>query len=264
MTTTQAPGMYAAGGEHIAAAVDLVKVYRQGQGQAQIRALDGVTVGFTRARFTAIAGPSGSGKSTLMHCLAGLDSATSGHVMLGDTELTGLSDRELTRVRRDRVGFVFQSFNLLPQLTALENIVLPLTMTGRHLNQDLLDHLVGVLGIGDRMSHRPAELSGGQQQRVALARALLARPAVVFADEPTGNLDSRSGAEVLDFLRRSVRDLGQTVVMVTHDPRAAAYADRVLVLADGRVVDDVDAAGGADVTRALQTVGPEGTLGRAR
>ena len=264
MTTTQAPGMYAAGGEHIAAAVDLVKVYRQGQGQAQIRALDGVTVGFARARFTAIAGPSGSGKSTLMHCLAGLDSATSGHVMLGDTELTGLSDRELTRVRRDRVGFVFQSFNLLPQLTALENIVLPLTMTGRHLNQDLLDHLVGVLGIGDRMSHRPAELSGGQQQRVALARALLARPAVVFADEPTGNLDSRSGAEVLDFLRRSVRDLGQTVVMVTHDPRAAAYADRVLVLADGRVVDDVDAAGGADVTRALQTVGPEGTLGRAR
>ncbi|MEV6589929.1 ABC transporter ATP-binding protein [Streptomyces acidicola] len=245
--------MSAVAGEHIAAAVDLVKIYQQGQ--AQIRALDGVTVGFARARFTAIAGPSGSGKSTLMHCLAGLDSPTSGQVVLEDTELSGLSDRELTRVRRDKVGFVFQSFNLLPQLTALENIALPVTMSGRHLDQDLLDHLVGVLGIGDRMSHRPGELSGGQQQRVALARALVARPAVVFADEPTGNLDSRSGTEVLDFLRRSVRDLGQTVVMVTHDPRAAAYADRVLVLADGCIVDDVDAAAGADVTRALQTVG---------
>ncbi|MER6014247.1 ABC transporter ATP-binding protein [Streptomyces bluensis] len=243
----------AAAGEHIAAAVDLVKIYQQGQ--AQIRALDHVTVGFTRARFTAIAGPSGSGKSTLMHCLAGLDSPTSGQVVLEGTELSGLSDRALTRVRRDKVGFVFQSFNLLPQLTALENIALPVTMSGRRLDQDLLDHLVGVLGIGDRMSHRPGELSGGQQQRVALARALVARPAVVFADEPTGNLDSRSGTEVLEFLRRSVHDLGQTVVMVTHDPRAAAYADRVLVLADGRVVEDVDDASGADVTRALQTVG---------
>ncbi|GGZ80712.1 ABC transporter ATP-binding protein [Streptomyces bluensis] len=243
----------AAAGEHIAAAVDLVKIYQQGQ--AQIRALDGVTVGFARARFTAIAGPSGSGKSTLMHCLAGLDSPTSGQAVLEGTELSGLSDRALTRVRRDKVGFVFQSFNLLPQLTALENIALPVTMSGRRLDQDLLDHLVGVLGIGDRMAHRPGELSGGQQQRVALARALVARPAVVFADEPTGNLDSRSGTEVLDFLRRSVRDLGQTVVMVTHDPRAAAYADRVLVLADGRIVDDVDAAAGADVTRALRTAG---------
>ncbi|MGP4049987.1 ABC transporter ATP-binding protein [Streptomyces sp. 2A115] len=250
---TQAPEMHAADGEHIAAAVDLVKIYQQGQ--AQIRALDGVTVGFARARFTAIAGPSGSGKSTLMHCLAGLDSAASGQIVLDGTELTALSDRALTRVRRDKVGFVFQSFNLLPQLTALENIVLPVTMSRRSVDHDLLDHLVGVLGIGDRMSHRPGELSGGQQQRVALARALLARPAVVFADEPTGNLDSRSGAEVLDFLRRSVRDLGQTVVMVTHDPRAAAYADRVLVLADGRIVDDVDAAAGADVTHALRTVG---------
>ncbi|MEU6256699.1 ABC transporter ATP-binding protein [Streptomyces sp. NPDC047043] len=239
--------------EHIATAVDLVKAYQQGP--AQVRALDSVTVGFARARFTAIAGPSGSGKSTLLHCLAGLDSATSGQVTLGETELTGLSDRELTRVRRDKVGFVFQSFNLLPQLTALENIVLPVTLTGRHLNGDLLDHLVGVLGIGDRLSHRPAELSGGQQQRVALARALLARPVVVFADEPTGNLDSQSGAEVLDLLRRSVRDLGQTVVMVTHDPRAAGYADRVVVLADGRVVDDVDGADGGDVMRALQPAG---------
>ncbi|MGW0821750.1 ABC transporter ATP-binding protein [Streptomyces sp. NPDC002845] len=254
--------MSAAAGEPIAAAVDLVKVYQQGE--THVRALDGVTVDFARARFTAIAGPSGSGKSTLMHCLAGLDSATTGQVVLGGTELTGLSDRELTRVRRDKVGFVFQSFNLLPQLTALENIALPVTMAGRRLDQDLLDHIVGVLGIGDRMSHRPGELSGGQQQRVALARALVARPAVVFADEPTGNLDSRSGTEVLDFLRRSVHDLGQTVVMVTHDPRAAAYADRVLVLADGRVVDDVDAAAGADVTRALRTmrtVGAVGTVG---
>ncbi|MFJ8537206.1 ABC transporter ATP-binding protein [Streptomyces sp. NPDC093591] len=253
MTMSPAPDLYADGGAHIAAAVDLVKVHQQGQ--ARIRALDAVTVGFARGRFTAVAGPSGSGKSTLLHCLAGLDSATSGQVLLGDTELTGLSDRALTRVRRDKVGFVFQSFNLLPQLTALENIVLPVTMSGRHLHHDLLDHLVGVLGIGDRLSHRPAELSGGQQQRVALARALVARPVVVFADEPTGNLDSRSGTEVLDLLRRSVRDLDQTVVMVTHDPRAAAYADRVLVLADGRVVDDVDTAAGADVTRALRTVG---------
>ncbi|MFJ9704523.1 ABC transporter ATP-binding protein [Streptomyces sp. NPDC101234] len=237
----------------IASAVDLVKTYRQGQ--TEIRALDSVTVGFDRARFTAIAGPSGSGKSTLMHCLAGLDSATSGRVFLADDELTGMSDRELTRVRRDKVGFVFQAFNLLPQLTALENIVLPVTLAGRPLDRDLLDHLVGVLGIGDRMSHRPSELSGGQQQRVALARALLARPVVLFADEPTGNLDSRSGAEVLDFLRRSVRDLGQTVVMVTHDPRAAAHADRVLVLADGRIVDDVDAAYRADTTRALRDLG---------
>ncbi|GAA3773672.1 ABC transporter ATP-binding protein [Streptomyces phyllanthi] len=256
MATAQGTKLLAAGVECIAAAVELVKTYQQGE--TRIRALDGVTVGFARARFTAIAGPSGSGKSTLMHCLAGLDAATSGQVILDDRELTGLSDRELTRVRRDKVGFVFQSFNLLPQLTALENIVLPVTMTGRHLDQDLLDHLVGVLGIGDRLSHRPAELSGGQQQRVALARALLARPVVLFADEPTGNLDSRSGTEVLDFLRRSVRDLGQTVVMVTHDPRAAACADRVLVLADGRVVDDVDTASGADVTRALQVVGRAG------
>ncbi|MFI7501711.1 ABC transporter ATP-binding protein [Streptomyces sp. NPDC049687] len=253
---TQGSEKLAARPENIAAAVDLVKVYQQGD--TPIRALDRVTVGFARAQFTAIAGPSGSGKSTLMHCLAGLDSATSGQVLLDGTELTDLSDRALTRVRRDKVGFVFQSFNLLPQLTALENIALPVTMSGRHLDHDLLDHIVGVLGIGDRMSHRPGELSGGQQQRVALARALVARPAVVFADEPTGNLDSRAGTEVLEFLRRSVRDLGQTVVMVTHDPRAAAYADRVLVLADGRLVDDVDAASGADVTRALRTVGRAG------
>ncbi|MER5432167.1 ABC transporter ATP-binding protein [Streptomyces sp. NPDC002588] len=255
MSVVQETGVSAGPGEDIAAAVNLVKVYQQGE--AEIRALDGVSVAFARARFTAIAGPSGSGKSTLMHCLAGLDTATSGQVVLDGTELSGLSDRALTRVRRDKVGFVFQSFNLLPQLTALENIALPVTMAGRRLDEDLLDHLVGVLGIGERLSHRPGELSGGQQQRVALARALVARPAVVFADEPTGNLDSRSGASVLDFLRGSVRDLGQTVVMVTHDPRAAASADRVLLLADGRIVDDIDttAAGGADVVRALGAVG---------
>jgi putative ABC transport system ATP-binding protein len=240
------------GGEHIVAAENLVKTYQQGR--TEIKALDGVSVGFAPARFTAIAGPSGSGKSTLMHCLAGLDTATSGRITLGGTELTGLSDRELTRVRRDKVGFVFQSFNLLPQLTALENIALPVTMAGRRTDHDLLQHIVGLLGIGNRLSHRPSELSGGQQQRVALARALVARPAVVFADEPTGNLDSQSGTEVLDFLRRSVQDLGQTVIMVTHDPRAAAYADRVLILADGRVVEDL-ATSGADITRAMQVRG---------
>lgn len=235
-TREKETGVGATALEDIATATDLVKTYRQGE--TEIRALDRVSVGFARARFTAIAGPSGSGKSTLMHCLAGLDSATSGRVVLDGTDLTGLSDRALTRVRRDKVGFVFQSFHLLPQLTALENIALPVSLAGPRPDRELLDHLVGVLGIGDRLSHRPAELSGGQQQRVALARALVARPAVLFADEPTGNLDTRSGTEVLDLLRRSVRDLGQTVVMVTHDPRAAAHADRVLVLADGRLTDD--------------------------
>ncbi|MEU6349013.1 ABC transporter ATP-binding protein [Streptomyces sp. NPDC047072] len=235
------------------AAVDLVKVYRQGG--TQVRALDGVSVDFAPGRFTAITGPSGSGKSTLMHCLAGLDSPTSGRVVLGGTELTGLSDRRLTRVRREKVGFVFQSFNLLPQLTALENIVLPATMAGRPYDRFLLDHLVGALGIGDRMSHRPAELSGGQQQRVAVARALLARPSVLFADEPTGNLDSRSGAEVLDILRRAANDLGQTVVMVTHDPHAAAYADRVLTLTDGRIINDVATTAEPNAPRMLRAVG---------
>jgi putative ABC transport system ATP-binding protein len=231
-------------------AVNLVKVY--GHGDTGVRAVDGVTVGLVRAEFTAIMGPSGSGKSTLMHCLAGLDTATSGQVLIGGTDLTGLSDRALTTVRREKIGFVFQSFNLLPQLTAMQNITLPLDLAGRRVDRDLLDHLVGVLGIGDRLTHRPSELSGGQQQRVALARALAAQPAVVFADEPTGNLDSRSGAEVLGFLRDSVHDLGQTVVMVTHDPGAAAHADRVVVLADGRIVDDLDTPTRASVTDALQ------------
>ncbi|MFG1604487.1 ABC transporter ATP-binding protein [Actinoplanes sp. NPDC049265] len=219
------------------AAVDLVKVY--GAGDTAVRALDGVTVGFERAQFTAIMGPSGSGKSTLMHCLAGLDKATSGRALLGGTDLTAQPDRVLTRVRRERIGFVFQSFNLLPQLTAEQNIMLPLDLAGRRAERGLLQHLTGTLGLTGRLNHRPAELSGGQQQRVAVARALITRPEVVFADEPTGNLDSRSGAEVLLFLRNSVRELGQTIVMVTHDPNAAAYADRVVLLADGRVAGDL-------------------------
>ena len=234
------------------AAVDLVKVY--GSGDTAVRALDSVTVAFGRAQFTAIMGPSGSGKSTLMHCLAGLDTVTSGHVLLGGTDLTTQSDRTLTRVRRERVGFVFQSFNLLPQFTAMQNITLPLDLAGRRPDLDLLQHVVNVLNLDDRLTHRPSELSGGQQQRVALARALVARPEVVFADEPTGNLDSRSGAEVLSLLRDSVQDLGQTVVMVTHDPVAAAYAHRAVLLADGRVVDDIDNPDLASVSAALGLV----------
>jgi putative ABC transport system ATP-binding protein len=237
------------------AAVNLVKVY--GTGETAVRALDDVSIGFNRAAFTAIMGPSGSGKSTLMHCLAGLDTATSGRALLGGTDLTTLSDRVLTKVRRERIGFVFQSFNLLPQLTAADNITLPLGLAGRVPDPKLLDHVVDVLGIRARLRHRPSELSGGQQQRVALARALVSRPEVVFADEPTGNLDSRSGAEVLTFLRDSVRDLGQTIVMVTHDPGAAAYADRVVLLADGRIAGEVHEPTRATVTDALQRLGAD-------
>jgi len=221
-----------------ARAVDLTKVY--GEGDTRVVALDAVSMEVEPGRMTAIMGPSGSGKSTLMHCLAGLDSATSGQVFVGETDLTTLGDRELTRLRRDRVGFVFQSFNLLPTLTALENITLPLDIAGRSPDQDWVDTVIDAVGLRDRLGHRPAELSGGQQQRVACARALASRPDVVFADEPTGNIDSRSGAQVLGFLRSSVRDLGQTVVMVTHDANAASYADRVVLLADGRVVDVMD------------------------
>jgi putative ABC transport system ATP-binding protein len=232
---------------------DLVKVY--GTGDATVRALDGVSVAFEAGRFTAIMGPSGSGKSTLMHCAAGLDTVTSGTVTMGGAELTGLSDRALTRLRRDRVGFVFQSFNLLPTLTAEHNIRLPLELAGRRADPEWFDHLVGVLGLADRLDHLPAQLSGGQQQRVACARALLARPEVIFADEPTGNLDSRSGAGVLDFLRRSVRDLGQTVVMVTHDANAASYADRVVLLADGRAVGELTEPTADSVLDALRHLG---------
>ena len=217
---------------------DLVKVY--GSGDTAVRALDGVSVTFAAGRFTAIMGPSGSGKSTLMHCAAGLDQATSGSVRIGDVQLAGMGDRALTRLRRERVGFVFQSFNLLPTLTAAQNIGLPLELAGRRPDPEWYGHVVGVLGLGDRLHHMPSQLSGGQQQRVAVARALLPRPDVVFADEPTGNLDSRAGHELLDFLRRSVHDLGQTVVMVTHDPVAASFADRVVMLADGRLAGDID------------------------
>ena len=220
-----------------ARAVGLTKVY--GEGDTRVVALDGVTTGFERGRFTAIMGPSGSGKSTLMHCLAGLDDATEGSVFIGDVDITTLDDKRLTRIRRDSVGFVFQAFNLLPTLTALENITLPMDIAGRKPDQAWLDQVVDTIGLRDRLKHRPTELSGGQQQRVACARALASRPEIVFADEPTGNLDSRSGAEVLGFLRRSVRDMGQTVVMVTHDPGAASFADHVLFLADGQIVDEM-------------------------
>ncbi|SDQ96200.1 putative ABC transport system ATP-binding protein [Thermostaphylospora chromogena] len=217
----------------------LTKVY--GKGDAAVHALRGIDVGFATGAFTAIMGPSGSGKSTLMHCLAGLDTVTGGSVHIGDVELTGLNDRQLTRLRRERIGFVFQAFNLLPTLTAEQNILLPLEIAGRQVDPDLFDRVVDTVGLRERLHHRPTELSGGQQQRVAVARALISKPQVIFADEPTGNLDSRSGTEVLSFLRTSVRELGQTIVMVTHDPVAASYADRVVFLRDGLLVDDLTA-----------------------
>ena len=212
-------------------------VKRYGKGDTAVTALDNVTVDIPAGRFTAVMGPSGSGKSTLMHCLAGLDSLTSGHVFLGDVELGKLSDRQLTRVRREQIGFVFQSFNLLPTLTAKENIVLPMTLAGTKPDKAWVDNVIATVGLGSRLKHRPSELSGGQQQRVAVARALASKPQVIFADEPTGNLDSRTGAEILEFMARAVREMGQTIVMVTHDPAAAAYADEVVFLADGRIVD---------------------------
>ena len=217
----------------------LTKVY--GSGDTRVVALDAVDVDIERGRFTAIMGPSGSGKSTLMHCLAGLDTASDGTVWIGDVEITTLGDKALTRLRRDAVGFVFQAFNLVPTLTARENITLPLDIAGRAPDAAWLDTVIDTIGLRDRLRHKPSELSGGQQQRVACARALGSRPQIVFADEPTGNLDSRSGAEVLGFLRRSVDEFGQTIVMVTHDPNAASYADRVLFLADGRIVDEISA-----------------------
>ena len=220
-----------------ARAVDTVKVY--GHGEAEVRALDGVSVDFGAGRFTAIMGPSGSGKSTLMHCVAGLDSLTSGSVWIGDTELGSLRDKQLTQLRRDRVGFIFQAFNLLPTLSAGENIALPMKLAGRKPDREWFDTVVDTVGLGNRLKHRPSELSGGQQQRVAVARALASRPEIIFADEPTGNLDSRSGAEILAFMRQAVRELGQTIVMVTHDPVAASYADRAVFLADGHIVGDL-------------------------
>ncbi|MGP3998925.1 ABC transporter ATP-binding protein [Streptomyces sp. 8N706] len=221
--------------EIAARASALTKAY--GSGDTAVLALDAVDVAIGRGRFTAVMGPSGSGKSTLMHCLAGLDTVSAGRVWLGETEITGLNERELTRLRRDRIGFMFQSFNLLPTLSAAENITLPLDIAGRKPDREWLERVIGTLGLGDRLKHRPAELSGGQQQRVACARALASRPELIFADEPTGNLDSRSGLDVLRFLREAVDELDQTVVMVTHDPGAAAHSDLVLFLADGRIVD---------------------------
>ncbi len=215
----------------------IVKSY--GLGSTSVVALDHVDVDLGRGEFTAIMGPSGSGKSTLMHCLAGLDSVTEGSVAIGDIELRGLSDKKMTALRRDRIGFVFQAFNLVPTLTALENITLPMAIAGRQPDRQWLDMVIDTLGLRDRLGHRPSELSGGQQQRVAVGRALASRPEIVFGDEPTGNLDSRSSGEVLRILRHSVDQLGQTVVVVTHDPHAAGYADRVLFLADGRIVDEL-------------------------
>ena len=220
-----------------ARAVDAVKVY--GSGDNEVRALDGVTVDFPEGHFTAVMGPSGSGKSTLLHCMAGLDSLTSGQVFIGDTDLTTLGEKKLTLLRREKVGFVFQAYNLVPTLTAGENITLPIDIAGEEPDRAWVRNVVETIGLADRLRHRPSELSGGQQQRVAAARALASRPEIIFADEPTGNLDSRSSGELLEFMRGAVRDLGQTIVMVTHDPTAASYSDRVLFLADGRIVDEM-------------------------
>jgi putative ABC transport system ATP-binding protein len=220
-----------------ARAVEASKVY--GTGEAQVRALDAINVDFARNAFTAIMGPSGSGKSTLLHCLAGLDRVTSGQIFLGDIEISAASEKQLTLIRRDRVGFIFQSYNLIPTLNAVENMTLPMSLAGTRPDRDWLNRIVDTVGLRDRLTHRPTELSGGQQQRVAVARALMSKPEIIFADEPTGNLDSRAGAEILEFMRGAVRDLGQTIVMVTHDPGAASYADRVVFLADGKIVDEL-------------------------
>ncbi|HUW03338.1 MAG TPA: ABC transporter ATP-binding protein [Acidimicrobiales bacterium] len=233
--------------------IDATKIY--GDGSGQVIALDHVTVDFGAGAFTAIMGPSGSGKSTLMHCLAGLDTLTSGHVLVGDVDLSTMSERDLTKLRRDRIGFVFQAFNLVPTLTAAENITLPLDLANEEPDHRLLDRVIAAVGLGDRMSHRPSELSGGQQQRVAVARALASNPAIVFADEPTGNLDSGTSAEVLGFMRTAVREMGQTIVMVTHDPMAASYADRVLFLADGNIVDEMSAPSADQVLDRLKAIG---------
>ena len=231
MSLTAPPQMAAAG------AVDAMKIY--GSGDSEVRALDGVTVTFEPSRFSAIMGPSGSGKSTLLHCLAGLDTLTTGAVFIGDTYLATLNDKQLTELRREQVGFVFQAYNLVPTLTAYENITLPLALGGVDGDRAWIDQVIETVGLRNRLKHRPSELSGGQQQRVAVARALASRPKIIFADEPTGNLDSRAGAEILDFMRRAVKELGQTIVMVTHDPGAASYSDRVIFLGDGKVVDEM-------------------------
>ena len=223
--------------EIAAAAIGVSKIY--GKGDTAVHALDDITVSFGAGQFTAIMGPSGSGKSTLMHCLAGLDTVSKGSILIGDTDLSTLNERSLTLLRRDRVGFIFQAFNLVPTLTAMENITLPMDLAGIAPDQAWLDQVIQTVGLADRTSHRPNELSGGQQQRVAVSRALASRPEIIFADEPTGNLDSTTGSEILEFMRQAVREMGQTIVMVTHDPVAASYADRVVFLADGTIVDEL-------------------------
>ena len=237
MTVTEPASPVAPTGAIAARAVDAVKTY--GSGDTVVKALDGVTLDIHAGRFTAVMGPSGSGKSTLMHCMAGLDDLTSGHVLIGEVDLTELKEKELTVLRRDHVGFVFQAFNLVPTLTAEENIVLPLSLGGRSPDKDWMDKVIQTVGLADRLHHRPSELSGGQQQRVAVARGLVGRPQLAFADEPTGNLDSNSGAEILAFMRHAVDELHQTIVMVTHDPVAASYSDRVVFLVDGKITDDM-------------------------
>jgi putative ABC transport system ATP-binding protein len=232
VTTTSPPTTGVA-----ARAVHASKIY--GEGETEVRALDDVDVEFERGAYTAIMGPSGSGKSTLLHCIAGLDTLTSGQVFLGDVDLSSLNEKKLTQVRRDKIGFIFQTYNLIPTLTAMENITLPMALAGRKGDEAWIDRIVDTVKLRTRLTHRPSELSGGQQQRVAVARALASQPEIVFADEPTGNLDSKAGAEILDFMRKAVRELGQTIVMVTHDPTAAAYAGRVIFLADGKIVDEI-------------------------
>jgi putative ABC transport system ATP-binding protein len=224
-------------GDFAAQAIQASKVY--GSGDTEVRALDNISVQFGRGRFTAIMGPSGSGKSTLMHCVAGLDTLTSGQVFIGSTDLSRLSEKQLTLLRRDQIGFIFQSFNLVPTLTAAENITLPMDLAGRKPDPAWFENVISIVGLHDRLKHRPSELSGGQQQRVAVARALASQPQIIFADEPTGNLDSHASAEVLDFMRKAVDEFGQTIVMVTHDPTAASHADRVVFLADGQIVDEM-------------------------
>jgi putative ABC transport system ATP-binding protein len=234
---TSAVASQTAAGTVAARAEEVTKIY--GVGDTAVRALNNITVDFGAARYTAIMGPSGSGKSTLLHCLAGLDRVTAGRVLLGDIDITAVSEKELTLVRRDKIGFVFQSYNLIPTLNAIENITLPLALAGRKPDKAWLDRVIKTVGLADRLNHRPSELSGGQQQRVAVARALASRPQVIFADEPTGNLDSKASGEILGFMRQAVDELSQTIVMVTHDPIAAGYADRVVFLADGKIVDEM-------------------------
>ena len=236
-----------------AVAYGATKIY--GEGDTEVTALNNVDVAFAAGRMTAIMGPSGSGKSTLMQCMAGLDRLTEGQVMIGGDDLSVMDERQLTRLRRDRIGFVFQAFNLIPTLTAIENITLPMSLAGTKPNQQWLDHVIRTVGLGDRLSHRPNELSGGQQQRVAVARALAGRPEIIFADEPTGNLDSRTGGEILDFMRWAVGELDQTIVMVTHDPVAASYADRVVFLADGRIVDELHSPSADSVFDRMRDLG---------